>query len=99
MYLRLAKITIGDDLAGQKKFLQDKFVAAAEREDADDVNVQSKGFDGSTASFIYRGSTAAERAEALDAAMERLEEAIAGTASRTSPGVLTPVFHSDYIPR
>jgi hypothetical protein len=99
MYLRLALISVGESPAAQLKFLQERFVVQAEREDGDDVNIQNKGFDGATASFIYRGSTAAERAEALLDAMTHLEEAIAGAVSSSSPGVLTPVFHSDYIAR
>ena len=98
MYRRLARSNAGADLAAQAAFLTAAFLAKAALADDGDVNVQNQGYEGSSASFLYRGATAEERAEALDDALRQLEDEIAGT-NRSAPGMLTPIFRSEYIPR
>lgn len=99
MYRRLARINAGESLPAQLAWLEASFVAKATQADDGDVNAASQSYQGSAAAYIYRGSTAEERAEALDDAMRQIEEAIAEVMPRSAPGMLTPVFHSSYIPR
>lgn len=76
IYRRLAKIEAGAALADQKAWLESKFVAHAGAVDEGDAVATAIGKLGSNSAWLWRGATAQERAEALNAALADIEAEI-----------------------
>lgn len=83
-YRRLAKIAGGTDLARQKQWLQDRFVAEDEGGTAEATGISKEG---SGSQWQHRGSTPEERMSALEAAIIEVEAEITAAATdEAAPG-------------
>ena len=77
LYRRMAKLTAGDDLAAQKTWLEETFLKRAGEADGGGFQATNDAFEGSSFAGIYKGSSAEDRALALDDALTEIEAEIA----------------------
>lgn len=99
LYLRLAKLKSVDPhgLPEQKKWLEETFLQRATEAEQGGFRATATNFTDGSLSGIWDGSTAEQRALALDLALKEIESAIEGKPITTGLTSLTPRFVS--IPR
>lgn len=94
IYRRLAKQEAGTALTAQKTYLEARFKVAAENMEDGDAVATGISRLGSNSTWLYRGATSEERAQALAGALADIEAEIAnaGGSATSSPAPLIMRF-------